>query len=181
MPVTQKLLAPSKTKKWQILKRDANKRYLVNESKKVQMLFGPNSAFTEGNRIIKIAAEFDNSDSNSVRFIAYLFNVVSGSTDNAATCIFKIYKVVAPFWQETLVNTISGTITGNSYFFADVDLASLSPAELDGDSTLMIEATVTRLAETFKDRIYVNHLGIYDNVDRLRKDVEFLDITKLDE
>jgi hypothetical protein len=45
----------------------------------------------------------------------------------------------------------------------------------------MIQATIVRLGITYRDRIYVNHLGIFDNVTRLRGDVEFLEVTKKDE
>lgn len=181
MPVIRKLLAPNKARKWQVLKRDVNKRYLVNQSKKVQMLFGPFSAFTQGTRVVKLAGEFDTQDFSSIRLAAYLYNTDFGSIDNAGSCTFKIYRVTTPNWTEELLVTVPGIFTSNAYFFADVNLSSLVPAELDGDSTLMVEVVLTRLSKTFRDRLYVNHLGVYDSIARLRSDVQFLDLTKLDE
>ena len=52
---------------------------------------------------------------------------------------------------------------------------------MDGDTTLMIEGVAIRSGVTYRDRIYVNHLGVYDSIIRLRNAVDFLDITKLDE
>jgi hypothetical protein len=176
-----KLLAPHSSRKWQILKRDINKRFLVNQSKRSQILIGPFSAFTVGDRRLKLAAEFDTGDFDSIRLAAYLYNLDFGSVDNAGSCVFRVFKVTTPNWTEELLTTVTGTPTINNYFFADVNLSALSSAELDGDSTLMIEVVLTRLSRTFRDRIYVNHLGSYDSILRLRSDVRFLDLNKLDE
>jgi hypothetical protein len=165
----------------QILRTDNRKRFVINSCEEWQILFGPNSLLSNSTQVLKIAAEFDTGDFNSIKFAAHLFNPTSGGVDNAATCEFRIYAVSAPNWTETLIHTVSGVELSNSYFFADVGLADLSLANLDGDSTLMVEAIMTRLSETLRDRIYVNHLGVYDSIVRLRSDVEFLDITKLDE
>jgi hypothetical protein len=145
------------------------------------MLFGPNSELSNSSQTVKVAAEFDTSDLSSIRLTSYLYNAVSGGVDNSASCQFHIYKVSTPVWSETLIHTVPGVLQYNSYWFADVDLTNLPSAELDGDTTLMIEVLVTRLSETYRDRIYVNHLGVYDSIVRLKNDVEFLDITKLDE
>ena len=180
MAVTRKLVAQDGADT-QILGVDNFKRYIVNHSNDWQMIFGPSSSLTNSIQILKLASEFDTDDFNSVRFVGYLYNPVGGTVDNAASCTFNIYKVVPAGWQETLLATVPGTVQFNHYYFADVDLADLIPAELDGDSTLMIEGVVIRSGETFRDRIYVNHIGVYDSIDRLRKDVDWLDISKVDE
>ena len=180
MPITRRLVAQNQEEN-QILKVDSLKRYVVNDEEYWQFLFGPNSALTQSQQVVKLAAEFDTTDLSSVRFTGYLYNPRTGGVDSAATCLFSVYLVSAPEWSETLVGTFSGAVQSNNYFFSDIDLTSLVPAELDGDATLMIEARITRLSETFRDRVYVNHLGVYDSIVRLRNDVEFLDVTKLDE
>jgi hypothetical protein len=45
----------------------------------------------------------------------------------------------------------------------------------------MIEATIIRLGLTYRERVYLNHLGIFDSVTRLKRDVDFLSISKKDE
>jgi hypothetical protein len=181
MPVTTKWLAQYDSEESQTLKQDSSQRFIVNNGPEWQIIFGPNSAFSSSSQILKIAAQFDTDDFSSIKFAAYLFNTATGSIDNAGSCTFKIYRVHPPDWSESLIVTIPGSQLSNHYFFSDVLSTSLSPAELDGDSTLMIEATMVRLGQTYRDRIYVNHLGVYDSIVRLRNDIEFLDITKKDE
>lgn len=180
MPVTVKLISQDGDDS-QVLRTDNRKKFIVNHTHEWQFLFGPNSALSNSQHVVKLAAEFDVSDFNSIRMIGYLYNPITGSTDNASSCEFKVYKVTQPQWYDTFVATFSGTQIPNSYFFVDVPLASLPSIDFDGGDTIMIDAIVTRLGETYRDRIYVNHLGIYDNVFRLRQDVEYLDLTKMDE
>lgn len=180
MPIIRRLVAQD-NEDCQQLKVDTLDRYLVNDSEDWYFLFGPNSEILNSNQVIKIAAEFDVTDLSSVRFIAYLYNPNDGSVDNAATCTFNIYLVNQPGWTESLLLTQAGALQLNSYFFTDIPTASLSPAILDGNSTLMIEAVITRLSDTYRDRVYINSLGVYDSIIRLRNDVDFLEITKLDE
>lgn len=180
MPVTRILVAQNQEEN-QILRVDYTKRFINNHSEEWQFLFNPNSALTSANRILKIAAEFDTSDFTSIRMAAYLYNIVSGAIDTATSCTFNIYKVETPSWTDTLLLSQSAAEIYNGYWYLDVLNSLITPTNLDGDTTLMIEAFVTRNTETFRDRIYVNHLGVYDSIFRLRNDVDFLDITKQDE
>lgn len=180
MPVTRKLIAPNKSKKWQVQKMDSSKPFCVNENPKWQMLFGPNSAFTTSTQNIRIAAQFDAGTFQNIKVIAYLYDAQNASVANAASCEFKIYSITTPDWTETLLSTVSGTQLTNNYFYINPLNVSLFPVDFFGGDSIMIEATIVRLGETYRDRIYVNHLGIYDNVTRLRKDVDFLNITKQD-
>lgn len=181
MPVIRRLLAQDENEESQILLVDSSTRYIVNTSSDWQFLFGPFSDFTESNRILKVAAEFDTSDFDGMRIAAYLYDTLNAGIDAAGSVVFNIYVVSGPQWVETLVTTVNGTVQPNNYFFADVPASSLGSIDLDGDPTIMIEAVVTRLSTVYRDRIYVNQLGIYDSFFRLKQEVEFLDITKLDE
>ena len=64
---------------------------------------------------------------------------------------------------------------------ASVPESTFGSIYLDGEVTLRIEVDVVRLNKTFKEMFYLNHVGIYGNVFLLRKDVKFLELTKLDE
>jgi len=180
MPVTVKLMSQDGDDS-QILRTDNRKKFIVNHTSEWQFLFGPNSALSSSQHVVKIAAEFDTSDFDSIRFVGYLYNPVTGSTDNASSCEFKVYRVTQPLWYDVPVATFMGTQIPNSYFFSDVALSLLPTIDFDGGDTIAIDAVITRLSETYRDRIYVNHLGIYDNVFRLRQDVEYIDLTKVDE
>lgn len=180
MPVTRKLISQH-NEDCQVLGVDFADRYIVNDTEDWQFLFGPNSILTNSAQIIKIAAELDTDTLDSIRFTAYLYNQVTGNVDSGATCNFAVYRVAKPGWDDVLITNFSGTVQSNAYFYGQQLVTALSPAELDGDTTLMVEATITRLSKTYRDRVYINSLGVFESIIRLRNDVEFLDITKLDE
>jgi hypothetical protein len=181
---TRKLVAHHNTKHNQILKMDSISRFIVNDSPKWQFIFNANSEFTNSTQVAKVTAEFDTSNLSKIRVTGYLYNPANGTVDNADSCsvkLFRVEKQVNPRWNEVLVTTLSTTQDANSYYFVDIDTSSITGANLDGDTTLMLEATITRLGRTYRERVYVNHLGVYDSIIRLRQDVEWLDISKLDE
>lgn len=165
----------------QPLRVDHSSRYIVNQDSSWQFIFNLNSEFSNSINIVKLAAELNTDSLNSIRFVAYLWDNVRDSINQAATCTFKIYKVTKPGWSDDLIHTASGVEQPNSYFLSDVDFSNLPNTNLDGDTTLMVEAVITRLNQTFRERAYINHLGIYDSFIRLKNEVEFLDLTKLDE
>ena len=181
MPITRKLLAQDSSEDNQILKMDSLKRYIVNSSEDWQFLFSQNSELTVSQQVLKIAAEFDSENFDRIRFSAHLFNPVTGSIDSASTCEFKLYSVVQPGWFENLVTTFSGTIQNNSIFFSEIALSSVPSLNFLGDDTVAVECILTRLSNTYRDKVYINHLGIYDSLFRLKRKVNYLAVTKLDE
>lgn len=180
MAISRKIIAQDDNDDNQWLKVDHDSRYIVNDMDDWQFLFGPNSALTNSTQIIKIAAKFNENSFNNIQIAAYLFDQKNGTIANAADCTFKIYRITDPNWTETLITTVSSTQLANSYFYANPVLSDLAPIDFQGGESIMIEATAYRSGIVYRDRIYLNHLGIYDNVLRLRRDVEFLDITKKD-
>lgn len=181
MAIIRKLIAHDENEMNQWLKVDHSSRYISNEDEEWQFLFGPNSSLDNAILDIKISARFDDNTFNNIKLIAYLYDKQNASVSNGASCEFKIFKINLPDWTETLETTISGVQLANNYFYINPSLSSLSNINFDGGDSIMIEATILRLGVVYRDRLYVNHLGIYDNVFRLRQDVEFLDATKLDE
>lgn len=168
----------------QILKFDHPSRYIVNEGSEWQFLFNANSTIDNSAQTLKTWAQLDTNTLDKIRLVGYLYNNANGTIDNAASCQFKIYNVkdiTTPKWDDQLLTTVNGVLQSNNYYFTDVLISSLIGTNLDGDTTLMIETTMVRSGTTFRDRVYVNHLGVYDSIVRLRADVEFLDLTKLDE
>lgn len=181
--MARKLVAQDDQDDNQWLKVDHDSRYIVNDMDDWSWLFGPNSELSTSKQVIKIAAQLDTNTLDKIRLIGYLYNTTHGSVDNAASVTFNIYRVsdeTIPKWQDNFIVTLNGIFQSNSYFFQDIEIANLTGASLDGETTLMIEAVAVRLGTTYRDRLYVNHLGIYENLLRLRQDVEFLDITKKD-
>lgn len=184
MAIIRKWVAQHDSEENQWLKIDHASRYIVNHSPEWQPIFNVNSTLNNSSQTLKLAAQLDTNTLDKIRIIGYLYNTNQGSVDNAASISFKIYRVAditSPKWDDQLITTLTGDLQSNSYFFKDINISSLTGTSLDGDTTLMIEGTAVRLGVTYRDRIYVNHLGVYSSIIRLRQDVEFLDITKQDE
>ncbi len=183
MAVIRRLVAQDSGDENQWLKVDHNSRYIANNEDYWQFLFGPNSALNNSSQVLKLAAQLDTTTLDKIRFVGYLYNPTTGSIDSAATVNFSIYKVqdiTNPKWEDNFIVTIPGVLQSNSYFFADILISSLTGTNMDGDTTLMIEGVSTRSGITYRDRIYVNHLGVYDSIVKLRQEDEFLFITKKD-
>ena len=129
----------------------------------------------------KLWAKFDGTNFDGVHLVAYLSKddvspIASGS------CTFRVYYVTdTSTWTDTLIHTVAGTLTSGKWTAAPTQVDLGVSNELDGERTLRIEAELTRLGKTYKTSVYVNHLGIFDSLFRLKQEVEFLDITKQDE
>lgn len=129
---------------------------------------------------IKASAKFNALTIDGVQLVAYLHrgeNIASSSN-----CTFRIYSISTNNnWTETLLYTTPGSLVGGK-FVAVATQANLGVGvSLDSEITLAIETDLFRLGNKYKSKIYINHLGVYDSILRLRADVDFLDITKLDE
>lgn len=165
----------------QALRISSSSRYIhINESS-WQPLFITEAELTAPIKSLKLAAEFDADSFSKIRIAGYLYNETTNSVDALSSIIFRLHTVTAPGWDDVFEFEVAGSEQLNSYYFAEVDITDLPLKDYDGSSTLMIEATATRLSSTYRNRIYVNHLGIFDSHTRLKKFVDFLDITKLDE
>jgi len=105
----------------------------------------------------------------------------NASLDSATTCTFKIYTVSndATPWTDTLVKTITVS-AGSDKLFKTTISSTEALQDLFGDVTLKVVARIQRDNSVFYAYDYFNHLGITDKVERLRKKVSFLEITKKD-
>jgi hypothetical protein len=159
-------------------------RYIQMDHPSWQPLFGPNSALSNSEQVIKCWAQLDTTTLNSIRIVGYLYRPGTGAVDSAASVGFRIYRVqdiTSPNWDDLYLMSVAGVLQPNGYYTVTVPTSSIPGAILDGDTTLMIEAVAVRSGTTFRDRVYLNHLGVYESINRLRQDVDFLDITKQDE
>jgi hypothetical protein len=124
-----------------------------------------------------LAAKFDTVDFDGIHIVAELSRESQALQIGSGT--FDIYHIsLDGTWTETFLSTVSGSVEG-SRVTAAVPQSALP--ELDGEVTLAVKCSVRRQSDTYTNKIYVNHLGTYDSIVRLRQDVEFLDITKVDE
>jgi hypothetical protein len=137
-------------------------------------------ASQESTFLVKAWLRFNSNTFDGVQMVGSL--VKGRDAKTIAGCTFKIYSMdVTDTWAETLLVTASGTAISNNKFSASAPESALAPTTLTGELTYKMEVTITRLGKTYSDIFYFNHIGIYDSFIRLKNDVEFLDITKLDE
>jgi hypothetical protein len=129
---------------------------------------------------VKAWMRFNSDTFDGVQMVASLVN--GKNTRTIAGCTFRIYSVdVDNTWAETLLVTTTGSNVGDNKFSASTPESSLAPTALTGELTYKMEVELTRLGKTYTDVFYFNHVGIYDTTVRLRKRIDFLAITKLDE
>jgi hypothetical protein len=131
--------------------------------------------------VLNVWAKFAQIDFDGIHIRAY----VEKENDilQSANYSFSVYTVATDSnWQETFVVSKVGLPLADGSFKCHV-LSSQFPStvDLDGELTLAIMVTCNRQNKKYRKKIYVNHLGVYDSIVRLRNDVEFLDLTKLDE
>jgi len=125
-------------------------------------------------------AKFNTQTFDGIQLVAWLSDQ-EFNDKSSASCTFNIYYISADNnWDATIIATVSGTANGQKWT-ATCDQSTLGPAnELSGERTLLVESVLNRLSKTYKNRSYVNHLGIYDSLIRLKNDLEFVKVTKMD-
>lgn len=125
-------------------------------------------------------AKFNTQTFDGIQLVAWLSDPSFEET-SSSSCTFNIYYVsAANNWAATMIATLPGTASGQKWT-ATCDQATLGSAnELSGERTLLVESVLTRFTDTYKTRAYVNHLGIYDSLIRLKNDLEFVKVTKMD-
>lgn len=127
---------------------------------------------------LNLHAKFDSSNMNGMLINAALKRNNKDHASHINT--IKIYRVADESWVTSLVYTATPTQSGtvwNSY----VSQANLGLNELSGAETYMIVVEAQRRARMYRKSVYVNHLGCFDSLNRLRQETELLKLIKLDE
>lgn len=129
---------------------------------------------------IKAWLKFNTNTFDGIQMFAGLMK--NKQFKSIGSCTFKIYSIsVDDNWTETLLVTSAGSVMPDGRFKATATESSLSPAELTGEITFKMEVDITRANKNYNEVYFFNHVGIYDSFIKLKQEVEFLDITKLDE
>lgn len=136
--------------------------------------------FIPSNETVSVWAKFNTNTFDGIQMVAWLEDL-DHNLLSSAQCQFKVYYVdVTDNWGQTLIYTTSATLSNGKWVAAPTQ-ANLGAVNcLDGERTLMIEATLSKWGKLYSKKIYVNHLGIYDSIIRLKNEIEFLSITKQD-
>lgn len=122
-------------------------------------------------------------ESGTVEGARIAFGLIKNQTalDSADSCSFKIFRVSndATPWVDTLVKQGTLSIGSDKLFKTTLDVSEAG-TDILGDVTFKVQARILRGSELFFVQEYFNHLGLTDKVERLRKRVQFLSITKKD-
>lgn len=93
---------------------------------------------------------------------------------------FDVYRIGDGNWAETFINTFAPTLVDGVYT-CDIPGTSLGANELSGAETYLIKCNMYRHHKRYYKQAYINHLGCFDNINRLRRDMHYLSSTKGDE
>lgn len=126
---------------------------------------------------VNLHARFNTSTMNGIEIQASLFKNKVITSNLVST---KLYVLADSGFTKTFIADVTMTESSAGLFVGTVDQATLALNELSGRETYFIECKFSRVRKKYSKGIYFNHLGIYDSVNRLKHETEFLQITKVD-
>lgn len=94
---------------------------------------------------------------------------------------FKIFRLAEASWSETLVTTVVPTELSPVQFTTTVNQATLGLNELSGMETYSLEVTAIRKRRRITAKFWFNHLGVFDSLWMAKREIELLNLSKLDE
>jgi len=127
---------------------------------------------------VELHAFFDGDSLNGVK--AFSFLKLDGKKLSSSSGQFTLYIVDQTDFSETEIVSVAATETLGIHSVA-IPAVDFLPNELSGSEVYAIEFTCVRVRRRFKKKIYLNHLGVFENVIMLRRAVEQLFILKADD
>lgn len=127
---------------------------------------------------LTLHAKFNSSAMQGLSIEASLYSLYRKASVYVSE--FKVYRVSNLNFTKTLINTFTPTLSGQDWAIT-LTQSQLGSNELSGAETYFIEAKGQRRAKKLRAQVYVNHLGCWDSINRLRQALEYAQITKLDE
>lgn len=131
-----------------------------------------------GDFAVQIHAKFNSADIEGLNIEAGL--VRNGEFFSSQINSISISRVDDGDFTNTFIGSFVPTQSGNRWLL-DLTQAQLGSNELTSAETYLIEVEALRVKRKYKSFVYFNHLGVFDSIVRLRNQVQFLDIIKVDE
>jgi hypothetical protein len=128
---------------------------------------------------LKVHAKFNADTMNGLQIMASVYR--GSKIKSSSVTGVTVYRVAVDTWTETFVHSNGMTESSPGVFTLDVNQTALGANELSGLETYAIVVTAIRGRRKFTEKIWVNHLGSFDSINRLQKEVNYLHSTKLDE
>ena len=127
---------------------------------------------------VQLHAKFNSDIIDGFKIRASLLK--NGESVSCLISSFNIYITNNDTYVTTFIGSVPA-VTNGLGFEANVDQTFLGSNETTGAETYFIECEVLRKRTKYKKSIYFNHIGVFDSIFRLRNQVQFLDLTKVDE
>lgn len=128
---------------------------------------------------LKIHAKFNGDSMNGLQVMAGVYK--GRDLKSSFISAITLYRVALDTWVETFITTNAPSEITPGTFSLNITQATLGLDELSGLETYAVEVVANRKRKKFSQKIWVNHLGCFDSINRLQKEVNYLHSTKLDE
>jgi hypothetical protein len=129
--------------------------------------------------VTELFAKFNSETMNGFDVLAYL--IKGNKKIEAIPEYLKIYRVNDGDWDEVLIGSVNLTESNGYLFYAFVSTTFLGSNELSGAETYSAEVSFSLHGKLYRRKTYFNHLGCFDNIWRIRNQIDFIKVTKLDE
>lgn len=122
-------------------------------------------------------AKFDEINFDGISILLSLNDDLNNKT--IGSCSVTVYSIAqGNSWNETVIGT-KGLLANSDK--AVIDFSASELPELEGDITLKIKVSATRQNKTYYFMGYFNHLGSIEFMNRNKRKITFLEVTKADE
>lgn len=128
---------------------------------------------------LKIHVKFNTDSMNGVMILVSLLR--NGQLCSSYVPNVQLYQINEANWGETLVSTVSLTESSPGIHTATVPQSTFGLRELSGREVYAVSCTAQRKRGKYRNKVWFNHLGCYDNIIRIKQDLERLDVVKVDE
>lgn len=128
---------------------------------------------------LRVHAKFNADTMDGLQIMAGVYR--GSKLKSSSVTGVSVYRVAIDTWAETFIATNAPTEESHGVFSLNINQAALGANELSGLETYAIVVTAIRGRRKFTEKIWVNHLGSFDSINRLQKEVNYLHSTKLDE
>lgn len=133
--------------------------------------------FTKEQISLKIFAKFNSGLLNGINILGFLSG--KGGEFDSIIDSFNVYRIDDSSWAETFVASVAATKSGMKNV-GYCSQGALGLNELSGAETYAIEAVARRRNKFFKAKVYINHLGCFDSIFRMKQEISFLNLSKAD-
>lgn len=127
---------------------------------------------------LEIAAKFNSSAMQGLTVQVSLQSAYRKASVKVSA--IRLYRVSNLTYASTFINSFTPTLSGQDWVLT-LTQSQLGSNELSGAETYLVEAVAQRRIKKYRAQMYVNHLGAWDSINRLRQAMEYAQITKLDE